>query len=140
MTEGENTYREMAAMVNTLYPLQLTLEGLLGHDKISGNAALKLAVTEVLETAVSFDNDMIQRLSKAYDDVENYPNKFTASYLYVLNQTVGSLPKLNTGSVSRMAVLNKEWALLKARGEHLKNDKIPQLNKLLWEAGIGAID
>ena len=140
MTEGENTYREMAAMVNTLYPLQLTLEGLLGHDKISGNAALKLAVTEVLETAVSFDNDMIQRLSKAYDDVENYPNKFTASYLYVLNQTVGSLPKLNTGSVSRMAVLNKEWGLLKARGEHLKNDKIPQLNKLLWEAGIGAID
>lgn len=140
MTEGENTYREMAAMVNTLYPLQLTLEGLLGHDKISGNAALKLAVTEVLETAVSFDNDMIQRLSKAYDDVENYPNKFTASYLYVLNQTVGSLPKLNTGSVFRMAVLNKEWALLKARGEHLKNDKIPQLNKLLWEAGIGAIN
>ena len=140
MTEGENTYREMAAMVNTLYPLQLTLEGLLGHDKISGNAALKLAVTEVLETAVSFDNDMIQRLSKAYDDVENYPNKFTASYLYVLNQTVGSLPKLNTGSVFRMAILNKEWALLKARGENLKNDKIPQLNKLLWEAGIGAID
>jgi hypothetical protein len=44
------------------------------------------------------------------------------------------------GSVSRMAVLNKEWALLKARGEHLKNGKIPQLNKLLWEAGIGAID
>jgi hypothetical protein len=140
MTAGEKTYREMAAMVNTLYPLQLTLKGLLGHEKISGNAALKQAVTEVLETAVSFDNDMIQRLSKAYDDVENYPNKFTASYLYVLNQTVGSLPKLNTGSVSRMAILNKEWALLKARGENLKNDKIPQLNKLLWEAGIGAID
>ena len=112
----------------------------MGHDKITGNSALKQAVTEVLETAVSFDNDMIQRLSKAYDDVENYPNKFTASYLYVLNQTVGSLPKLNTGSVSRMAILNKEWALLKARGENLKNDKIPQLNKLLWEAGIGAID
>src|SRR6056300_350563 len=80
MTAGEKTYREMAAMVNTLYPLQLTLEGLLGHDKITGNSALKQAVTEVLETAVSFDNDMIQRLSKAYDDVENYPNKFTASY------------------------------------------------------------
>jgi len=58
----------------------------------------------------------------------------------VLNQAASSLPKLNMGSVSRMAVLNKEWALLKARGEHLKNDKIPQLNKLLWEAGIGAID
>jgi hypothetical protein len=140
MTAGEKTYREMAAIVNTLYHLQLTLKGLLGHDKITGNSALKQAVTEVLETAVSFDNDMIQRLSKAYDDVENYPNKFTASYLYVLNQTVGSLPKLNTGSVSRMAILNKEWALLKARGENLKNDKIPQLNKLLWEAGIGAID
>ena len=140
MTAGEKTYREMAEMVNTLYPLQLTLEGLLGHDKISGNTALKQAVTEVLESAVTFDKDMIQRLSKAYDDVENYPNKFTASYLYVLNQTVGSLPKLNAGSVSRIAVLSKEWGLLKARGENLKNDKIPQLNKLLWEAGIGAID
>ena len=140
MTAGEKTYREMAEMVNTLYPLQLTLEGLLGHDEISGNTALKQAVTEVLESAVTFDKDMIQRLSKAYDDVENYPNKFTASYLYVLNQTVGSLPKLNAGSVSRIAVLSKEWGLLKARGENLKNDKIPQLNKLLWEAGIGTID
>jgi len=140
MTAGENTYREMAEMVNTLYSLQLDLKDLLGNDEISGNTALKEAITEVLESTISFDNDMIQRLSKAYDDVENYPNKFTASYLYVLNQTASSLPKLNMGSVSRMAVLNKEWALLKARGEHLKNDKIPQLNKLLWEASIGAID
>jgi hypothetical protein len=140
MTAGENTYREMAEMVNTLYSLQLDLKDLLGNDEISGNTALKEAITEVLESTISFDNDMIQRLSKAYDDVENYPNKFTASYLYVLNQTASSLPKLNMGSVSRMAVLNKEWALLKVRGENLKNDKIPQLNKLLWDAGIGAID
>ena len=140
MTAGENTYREMAEMVNTLYSLQLDLKDLLGNDEISGNTALKEAITEVLESTISFDNDMIQRLSKAYDDVENYPNKFTASYLYVLNQTASSLPKLNMGSVSRMAVLNKEWALLKVRGENLKNEKVPQLNKLLWNAGIGAIN
>ena len=29
---------------------------------------------------------MAQRLSKAYDDVENYENGFTAHYLTVLNQ------------------------------------------------------
>jgi hypothetical protein len=39
-----------------------------------------------------------------------------------------------------MAILNKEWSLLKTQGEQLRNERIPLVNKQLWQAGIGAVE
>ena len=140
MTIGEANYREMAHLVNELYPVQSSLAQLLKNNKVASNPELSLGVNALLLDLKDWDQEMIQRLSKAYDDVENYPNKFTASYLYVLNQTVSSLPVLNQGAITRMAVLNKEWSLLKTQGEQLRNERIPLVNKQLWQAGIGAVE
>jgi len=87
----------------------------------------------------SWDEDMVQRKSKAYDDVENFPNKFTAEYIFLMNQNDSSIPKLNSASKNRLEELNKEWVELKNRSEELIQEVIPAYNKLLWNNEIGAL-
>ena len=88
----------------------------------------------------SWDEDMVQRKSKAYDDVENFPNKFTAEYLFLINQNNSSLPKVNQASKDRRTELDKQWEEdLKRISEELINEAIPAYNKLLWDHGIGAL-
>lgn len=44
---------------------------------------------------------MIQRKSKAYDDVENFENKFTADYMFLINHTESEIPSINQPSLDR---------------------------------------
>ena len=74
-----------------------------------------------------------------FRSVENFPNKFTADYLFVLNQTESDLPRVNQPSLDQLKVLNAKWATLKGRADEITNKDLPALNKQLWDAGIGAI-
>ena len=87
----------------------------------------------------AWDEDMVQRKSQAYDDVENFPNKFSAEYIFMINQTSSTIPRLNKASKDRKVELDAQWAGLKARGNQFINTAIPAYNKVLWEAGIGAL-
>jgi hypothetical protein len=87
----------------------------------------------------AWDEDMVQRKSKAYDDVENFPQKFTANYLFMINQTESDIPRVNQPSLDRMKQLNTEWAALKARAAEILDKEIPSFNRRLWELGLGAI-
>ena len=94
----------------------------------------------IIQQLKSWDEDMVQRKSKAYDDVENFPNKFTAEYIFLMNQNDSSIPKLNSASKNRLEELNKEWIELKNRSEELIQKVIPAYNKLLWNNEIGALN
>ena len=82
---------------------------------------------------------MVQRKSKAYDDVENFPNKFTAEYLFLINQTTSAIPRVNKSSRDRKTELDKQWTELKAKATAIVDTELPAFNNALWEAGIGAI-
>jgi hypothetical protein len=102
--------------------------------------ALKTKGKTIIQQLKSWDEDMVQRKSKAYDDVENFPNKFTAEYIFLMNQNDSSIPKLNSASKNRLDELNKEWMILKSKSDELIETIIPDYNKLLWENGIGALN
>ncbi len=140
MNAMETELTAMHRMVNSLYEKQKQLEALLGSlpagDKYS---AIKRDGEALLKKMKAWDEDMVQRKSKAYDDVENYPNKFTANYLFLINQTESDIPRVNQPSLDRMKELNTQWSSLKARGNELLNQDIPAFNKRLWDAGLGAI-
>jgi photosystem II stability/assembly factor-like uncharacterized protein len=93
----------------------------------------------LVENLKIWDKDMVQRKSKAYDDVENFPNKFTAEYIFLIDQNSSDLPKVNQASKDRLIELDKQWKLLKSRSEEFINTSIPAYNKLLWDHGIGAL-
>jgi len=140
MLSMETELIAMHKMVNSLYEKQKQLESLLpslpAEEKF---AAIKKDGEALLKKMKSWDEDMVQRKSKAYDDVENFPNKFTANYLFMINQTESDIPRVNQPSLDRMKELNTQWASLKARGLEIQNQDIPALNKRLWDAGLGAI-
>ena len=98
-----------------------------------------IPIDGLLKKLKAWDGDMIQRRSRAYDDVENFPNRFTANYLFLVNQTESDMPRVNQPSRDRLAELNAEWATLKARADELTDKDIPALNRQLWELGVGAI-
>ena len=82
---------------------------------------------------------MVQRKSKAYDDVENFPNKFTAEYLFLINQARSAIQRVNQSSRDRKTELDIQWADLKAKAASITEKELPAFNKALWEAGIGAV-
>jgi photosystem II stability/assembly factor-like uncharacterized protein len=140
MSAMETELTTMHRTINSLYEKQKQLDSLLkampAGDKFS---AVKKDGEALLKKLKAWDEDMVQRKSKAYDDVENFPNKFTANYLFMINQTESDIPKVNQPSLDRMKELNQQWAVLKARATEMLDKDLPSLNKRLWELGLGAI-
>jgi hypothetical protein len=140
MSSMEADLTAMHKLVNSLFEKQKQLESLLGSlpagDKF---AAIKKDGDALLKKMKAWDEDMVQRKSKAYDDVENFPNKFTANYLFMINATESDIPRVNQPSLDRMRELNAQWVTLKARADEILNRDIPAFNKKLWDAGMGAI-
>jgi hypothetical protein len=134
---------ELAAMhrlTNSLYEKQQQLASLL-KSLPAGNkfTAVKTDGEALLKKMKAWDEDMVQRKSKAYDDVENFPNKFTANFLFLINQTESDIPNVNQPSLDRWKELNAQWIALKARAGEIQDKDLPALNKRLWELGKGAI-
>jgi len=140
MSSMETELTTMHRLVNSLFEKQNQLDSLLkslpAGEKYS---VVKKDGEALLKKMKAWDEDMVQRKSKAYDDVENFPNKFTANYLFMINATESDIPRVNQPSLDRMKELNAQWATLKARADEILTHDIPALNKKLWDAGLGAI-
>lgn len=140
MGEVESNLTEMHNLTNSLYNKRKQIEKILNNlGDEAEHKELKASGKDLVKAMKAWDEDMIQRKSQAYDDVENFPNKFTANYMFMLNHTESDIPRVNQPSKDRRTELEREWTKLKATGQELLNDKLPLFNKQLWEAGVGAI-
>lgn len=140
MSSMESELIAMHNLVNEIHEKQMRLEALLNSlpndnkfDSVKKNGEM------LLKKMKAWDEEMVQRKSKAYDDVENFPNKFTANYMFLLNQTESDIPRVNQPSLDLMKELNAQWETLKTRGNEILNKDIPALNKQFWETGKGAV-
>ena len=140
MGRMETELNKMHEMINNLYGKRLQIESLLstlsGEEKYT---ALRKEGHALVQRMKQWDEDMVQRKSKAYDDVENFPNKFTANYLFLINHTESDIPRVNKSTLDRLDELNKEWSVLQKKAIELLDKEIPALNQRLWEAGVGAV-
>ncbi len=136
MSETENELMAMHQTINSLYNVQSQLKSVMGT--LQDERLLKEGKL-LMEKLDQWDKEMVQRKSKAYDDVENFPNKFTAEYMFLIDQTNSAIPRVNNSSKERREELEKQWAGLKQRAGTLIKQSIPDYNQELWEAGIGAL-
>jgi hypothetical protein len=140
MSGLESEVTLMHETVNQLYEAQGRLRAILAalppEDRY---AEARQDGDSLLAKLKAWDADMVSRKSRAYDDVENFAQKFTASWLFLLNATESDLPRVNQPSRDRLAELRPEWARLKARADTLVAEDIPALNAKLWALGYGAI-
>ncbi|NHF60468.1 glycosyl hydrolase [Flavobacteriaceae bacterium TP-CH-4] len=136
MTGLEQTLTAMHHKVNSLYEAQQQLNTIL-EDLV--DVSLKAEGQKLLAQLDAWDQEMVQRKSQAYDDVENFPNKFTAEYLFLIDATNSAIPRVNQPSRDRKAELDAQWKTLESQANTFMKTAIPDFNKKLWEAGIGAI-
>ena len=130
----------MHTMINSLHASTQQLQSMLKNlPNDAKYATVKVEGEALVKKLTAWDEDMVQRKSTAYDDVENFPNKFTANYLFLLNQTESEIARVNQPNLDLLKEYTAEWDKLKARGVALRDVNIPALNKMLWEAGIGAV-
>ncbi len=136
MSAMEENVSDMHQKVNLLYTVQQQLKDIVSVLKAS---PVKTKGENLIAQLQTWDGDMVQRKSQAYDDVENFPNKFTAEYLFLINQTSSDIPRVNQSSVDRKKELDAQWEKLNQRAVKFIETDIPAYNKELWNAGIGAI-
>ena len=140
MGEMERQLTAMNETVNRLNSIRERLAAVLAalpaDDKY---AAIKKDGAALVASLKAWDDDMVSRRTKVYDDVENFPQEFMENYLFLIQETESDLPRVNQPSRDRRAELDKQWAALKARADAMLNEQIPALNKKLWDVGIGAI-
>ncbi|MDP3312642.1 glycosyl hydrolase [Lutibacter sp.] len=140
MSSMEESLTEMHEKVNKLKTVQEQLKNLISNLKLKDeNQNIVKQGNELITKLTVWDEKMIQRKSKAYDDVENFKNKFTAEYIYLINQTENLISRVNQSSKDRKIELDKQWEILKGEATFFSTIAIPEFNKKLWEAGIGAI-
>ncbi|WP_116124918.1 VPS10 domain-containing protein [Lewinella sp. IMCC34183] len=139
MRAGEASVNEMHQLVNDLMSVQEQLQKLVGKlDREAHPEAYRMA-DSLLSDLKQWDGKMIQRKSQAYDDVENFENKFTANYLFVLNHAESGLPRVNEPTREQLEEMKVRWQTLKRQGELLRDERVGALNEKLWEAGVGAL-
>ncbi len=136
MTEVEAELTTMHNLVNQLHDVHGQLKDIVAD---LSDEALKKEGEGIIEALDAWDKEMVQRKSKAYDDVENFPNKFTAEYMFMMNATESSIPRVNQSSRDRRSELEAQWKDLKAQADQWVSTTIPEYNKKLWNAGVGAI-
>ena len=140
MSQLESEVTTMHTMVNTAKAYQEQLKDLVSRlDKKAEYKDLKTAAETLIKEIQTWDENMIQRKSTAYDDVENFPNKFTANFMYMMNHGESSIPKINAGTKARYAELMERWKPLKAEGERLIQTAVPAFNQLASEKGVGVL-
>jgi photosystem II stability/assembly factor-like uncharacterized protein len=140
MSELERELTTMHGTVNTLtdvqHQLKMVIASLPDDEK---HRAVKRDADSLMARLKAWDTDMVSRRSRAYDDVENFEQKFTAHYLFLINATESDVPRVNQPSRDRRSQLDADWTRLKARSYAMINVDIPSLNRKFWELGYGAI-
>jgi hypothetical protein len=82
----------------------------------------------------------VQRKSKAYDDVDNFENKMTGNYLFLVNQAESDIPAVTKAVLEEQKRLDALWSAAYKDALNIIDIELPAFNKLLLENGIGAIN
>jgi hypothetical protein len=140
MSGMEHELATMHETVNTLTEVQDQLKSVIAAlPDDEKHRAVKRDADSLMTTLKAWDTDMVSRRSRAYDDVENFEQKFTAHWMFMINATESDLPRVNQSSQDRRAQLEVDWTRLKGRSDAMINADIPTLNRKLWELGLGAL-
>ena len=133
----ENQFNEMAKYVNKNKDL---LDRLMDVLKRLDDRNLLRQGRGLYKKMKDWDEKMMQRKSLAYDDVENFPNKFIADYLFVLDELKGEIPLITEGISNWTKRLDEKWELLEQEIKQIHSEDLKDFNKELWNNGVGAIN
>ena len=135
----ESSFNEMAGYINENKKSMDKLSGMI--DELDDDSEVKNNGSKLLKLMDNWDKKMMQRKTKAYDDVENFRNKFLADYLFILDQIKGDIPNVSEGILKSLKSHDEKWIELKKEIDEINQINIPEYNNELWSNGIiGALN
>ena len=134
----ESNFNEMARYINMnkkqIDKLTLIVE------ELDENTLIKQSGERLITLMTNWDNKMMQRKSKAYDDVENFRNKFLADYLFILDEIKGDIPNVSEGVLKSLNSHDKKWEELKKEIDDINEIDISNFNNDLLTIGMSSVD
>ena len=135
----ESSFNEMAGYINENKKSIDKLSDMI--DELDDNSEVKNNGNKLLKLMDNWDKKMMQRMSMAYDDVENFPNKFLADYLFILDEIKGDIPNVSEGILKSLKSHDEKWIELKKEIDEINQVYIPNYNNELWSNDIiGALN
>ena len=135
----ESSFNEMAGYINENKKSMDKLSGMI--DELDDDSEVKNNGSKLLKLMDNWDKKMMQRKTKAYDDVENFRNKFLADYLFILDQIKGDIPNVSEGILKSLKSHDEKWTDLKKEIDEINLINIPKYNNELGSSGIiGALN
>ena len=109
-------------------------------EELDENTLIKQSGERLITLMTNWDNKMMQRKSKAYDDVENFRNKFLADYLFILDEIKGDIPNVSEGVLESLNSHDKKWEELKKEIDDINEIDISNFNNELLTIGMSSVD
>ena len=131
---------EMHTTTNELGDLKKQIQNVV--DRLGAKEGYQALVNQgqdIMDRITDWDAEIIQRKSKSYDDVINFPNKLSAEYLFVRGQIDDQIPIVPKPVIERLKVLDSKWEKLKTAAETLLEKEAKSFNQALLDAGLGPI-
>lgn len=132
---------EMHTAVNELQAIKKRLSDVKTRlaKQASPQPHLAQQIQQTLNVIDTWDGIIVQRKSRSYDDVINFPNKLSAEFLFLKGQLDNIVPIVSEPMQKRYAELSAEWQTLRQQYETLLADMIAPLEKDLMAAGFGVL-
>lgn len=141
MNQLSTSFSSMINTVNQMAEYKEQLDRMLHYlirKELSGSQSF-ITCNKLIQDIDQWDKNMVQRKSKAYDDVDNFENKMTGNYLFLVNQAESDIPVVTKAVLEEQKRLDGLWSQAYKDALNIMEIELPALNKLLQENGIGAI-
>jgi hypothetical protein len=141
LNQLSTTFSTMVHTVNQMAEYKAQLERILLFltQKELTQSPSYITCNKLIREMDAWDKNMVQRKSKAYDDVDNFENKMTGNYLFLVNQAESDIPLVTKAVLDEQKRLDALWSAAYKEALNIMEIELPALNKLLADAGIGAI-
>ncbi len=134
-------FHEMQDAANRLTDTKAQIDAWLGHlqEEQKGEKEIREAGEKLSKALEELDGKIVQRKSKGFQDVINFPNRFNSEWGNLLGSVAGNEPPVHQGARDRYEVLAKEWQGHQQELEKLLGPDLEAFEKLLDQNGAPTI-
>ncbi|MEM8895292.1 MAG: glycosyl hydrolase, partial [Bacteroidota bacterium] len=140
MSSIQSRVNDIHGKVNDMSKVRDQIDAII--DRLSDDETYNEIVDKgktLMKKLTEWDGELIQRKSEEYDDTINFPNKLTASYMFINGQLNSNIPFVTKGAEEQFGELEGQWKVLEGQYQEMLNKDIPAFNKSLNDAGVGVL-
>lgn len=140
LAEAQALVGELYESVRSLATVSEQVDALIASTGEHPRAdTIRTAGEALVEKITGWEDPLVQRRQKTFQDVINFTNRLDAQVLELIASVDGTEPPLTQGAQTRLRDVQREWAGHRAALESLLANDVAAFNRLIRELGIDPI-